>query len=177
MQRATTMARISAKEAGGQNVVAFLDMLAASTHSTWVLDNSDDGYNVLEGSHGPIERENVYVAQRLLTFSTYDTFPPLDGVTVSEAGRYQLSELDYWRYAERLGLNDFRPLSQDRIAVAQIRERSALALIQSGHIGTAIAACANVWPHLSSKDFGNDPKRHAFLMSVYGNAGGTVAIG
>ncbi len=171
------MARISALEAGGHNVVAFLDMLAASTHSMWVLDHSDDGYNVLEGSHGPIEHEHVYVAQRLLTFRTYETFPPLDGVTVSEAGRYQLAELDYWRYAERLGLDDFSPLSQDRIAVEQMRERHALPLIQSGHIGTAIAACANVWPHLSPKDFGNDPQRHALLMTAYRNAGGTVAIG
>jgi len=55
------MARISAADAGGVNVLAFLDMLAWSELGSEILKQSDDGYNVIVGS----------LPGRLITFDDY----------------------------------------------------------------------------------------------------------
>ena len=44
------MARINAIQAGGKNVLAFLDMLAWSELGAEMLKQSDDGYNLTGGS-------------------------------------------------------------------------------------------------------------------------------
>jgi len=44
------MARISAADVGGANVLAFLDILAWSELGENILAQSDDGYNVIVGS-------------------------------------------------------------------------------------------------------------------------------
>ncbi|MDS0859925.1 glycoside hydrolase family 104 protein [Burkholderia pseudomultivorans] len=177
------MARISAEAAGGKNVLAFLDMLAASEIDAWTRQNSDDGYNVLVGSHGPIAKKNsagvrYVVPARLLTFNSYATHPNVYNAETNStaAGRYQLLSRYFAPYAKQLNLRDFSPASQDLIAIQQIRERRALPLIASGQIAAAIKACSNIWASLPGNDYGQHQNDIAMLIAAYKAAGGTVAI-
>jgi len=161
------MAAITPEQAGGRNVVAFLDMLAWSEGT----DNgrqptNDRGYDVLVG--GGI-------------FKGYSDHPrvlvdlPKLRIQSTAAGRYQLLRRYFDAYRKTLGLTDFSPLSQDLIALQQIRERRALPLIQQGHIREAIAEVANIWASLPGAGYGQHEQPIDDLLAAYARAGGTVA--
>lgn len=161
------MAQITSQQAGGVNVVAFLDMLAWSEGT----DNgrqptNDRGYDVLVGGglfRGYADHPRVVVdLPRLKIQST-------------AAGRYQLLRRYYEAYKKTLGLKDFSPLSQDLIALQQIRERRALPLIQAGRIPEAIKAVSNIWASLPGAGYGQHEQKLADLLAVCRRAGGTVA--
>lgn len=113
------------------NVVAFLDMLAWS-------EGTDNGKQPTK-EHG----YDVVVGGKL--FNGYADHPrelvslPRLGIKSTAAGRYQLLSRYYDAYRRLLGLKDFSPLSQDLIAIQQIRERRALELIKSGQVVKAIS--------------------------------------
>ncbi|WP_295573867.1 glycoside hydrolase family 104 protein [uncultured Stenotrophomonas sp.] len=161
------MAKINTKEAGGVNVVAFLDMLAWSEGT----DNGkqptrDRGYDVIVGGQ---------------LFKSYADHPrvlvdlPRLKVQSTAAGRYQLLRRYYDVYKKTLGLKDFSPLSQDLIALQQIRERRALPLIQAGKIEEAIKGVRKTWASLPGAGYGQHEHKLADLLAVYRKAGGTVA--
>ena len=172
------MARISAAAAGGQNIVAFLDMLAVSEIGAWLLAHSDDGYNVLVGSHGPEVRNGVQVAPKVLTFSSYATHPNVLNTELDStaAGRYQELHGNYQPYATKLHLLDFSPVSQDRMAIQQIRERGAISMILAGHVQAAIVACSNLWASLPGNNYGQHQNQLSMLIAAYQAAGGTVSV-
>lgn len=177
------MARITVSAAGGQNVIAFLDMIAASEIDAWTRQNSDDGYNVLVGSHGPITKKNsaggrYIIPAKLLTFPSYTKHPGTYNAELNStaAGRYQLLSRYYAPYAQLLKLNDFSPVSQDMIAIQQIRERRALPLIVAGQLAAAIKACSNIWASLPGNGSGQRQNELAMLTAAYRAAGGVVAI-
>ena len=161
------MTQITPQQAGGVNVVAFLDMLAWSEGT----DNgrqptTDRGYDVLVGGglfRGYGDHPRVLVdLPRLKIQST-------------AAGRYQLLRRYYDAYKKTLALKDFSPLSQDLIALQQIRERRALPLIQAGKVEEAIKAVRNIWASLPGAGYGQHEQKLADLLAVYRKAGGTVA--
>ncbi len=164
------MSRITAQEAGGANVVAFLDMIAHSELGAPLLAASDDGYNVIVGS----------TAAKPILFASYATHPnrligpPTIKVASTAAGRYQLLNRFYLPYKNLLHLPDFGPLSQDRIAIQQIRERRALPLIQAGKFAAAVAACSNIWASLPGNSYGQHQNELTNLLAAYKTAGGTV---
>lgn len=162
------MARISVEAAGGQNVVAFLDMIGASEIGAPLLKASDDGYNVLVGS----------TPARPLLFPSYATHPNVlnPALNSTAAGRYQLLHHWYVAYAQLLHLGDFSPLSQDLIALQQIRERKAIPLILDGQITAAIYACSNIWASLPGNSYGQHQNAVSMLVSAYRAAGGMVAL-
>lgn len=177
------MARIAAELAGGRNIVAFLDMIAASEIDAWTREHSDDGYNVLVGSRGPIDNRKGsnpphMIPARLLTFPSYATHPNILNreLNSTAAGRYQLLSRYYEPYRRLLGLADFSPVSQDLIAIQQIRERHALGLIASGQIMAAIHACSSIWASLPGNDYGQHQNDRMTLVSAYQRAGGAVSI-
>ncbi|MBA0329606.1 lysozyme [Stenotrophomonas maltophilia] len=161
------MAQITPQQAGGVNVVAFLDMLAWSEGT----DNgrqptNDRGYDVLVGGglfRGYADHPRVVVNL------------PRRKIQSTAAGRYQLLRRYYEAYKKTLGLKDFSPLSQDLIALQQIRERRALPLIQAGRIPEAIKAVSNIWASLPGAGYGQHEQKLADLLAVYRRAGGTVA--
>ncbi|WP_430317196.1 glycoside hydrolase family 24 protein [Pseudomonas sp. p1(2021b)] len=162
------MARISAADAGGPNVLAFLDMLAWS-EGTSTIKASDDGYNVLYG--GGLFQGYADHPRRKLTF-------PINGkpVTSTAAGRYQLLERYWDAYRVSLRLSGgFTPENQDRIALQQIRERKALADIKAGRIEQAIAKCSNIWASLPGNSYGQNPHRLDKLLSQWAKLGGVLA--
>lgn len=161
------MARITAAAAGGKNRVAFLDMLAVSEIGAALLAVSDNGYNVLVGST-PV---------RPLLFGSYTTHPDVynRALNSTAAGRYQLLYRWYGPYRAMLHLTDFGPVSQDLIALQQIRERCALPLIDAGHLLPAIKACSNIWASLPGNTYGQHTNGTAALQAAYVAAGGTLA--
>ncbi|MGQ5524245.1 glycoside hydrolase family 24 protein [Chitinimonas sp. PSY-7] len=164
-------ARISPAEAGGKNVIAFLDMIALSELGPALLAASDNGYNVIVGStpRQPVLFVSYHDHPRKLV-----KFPKL-GISSTAAGRYQLLARYYVVYQKQLGLSDFSPINQDRIAIQQIRERGALHLIQSGQIEAAIQRVRNIWASLPGAGYGQHENSLDRLLVAYTKAGGGLA--
>jgi muramidase (phage lysozyme) len=157
---------ISAAAAGGANRCAFLDMIAYSEIGPQLLAASDNGYNVLVGS----------TASKPLLFNSYATHPDVfnPALDSTAAGRYQLLFRYYAYYEKLLGLTDFSPLSQDKIALQQIKERSALASIDSGDVDHAIFLCSNIWASLPGSIYHQHVNPLTTLQTAYASAGGSV---
>ena len=162
------MARIDAASAGGQNVVALLDAIAWSEITPAMLAESDDGYNVMEGSR----------PGQMLLFDDYSTFPvrPLTSIhTSTAAGRYQLLARYWAPYQKLLNLPDFSPVSQDRIAIQQVRECRALPLIEAGSIVAAVQKIAHIWASLPGAGYGQRENKMSDVIAAYQQAGGNIA--
>ncbi len=163
------MAVITERQAGGKNVIAFLDMIAYS-ELKGLIEISDRGYNVIVGS----------TIKKPIFFSSYSDHPRRliqinSKLKSTAAGRYQLLSRYYDAYKKQLNLHDFSPLSQDLIAIQQIKERKAIALIKAGKFEDAVAACSNIWASLPGNNYGQHTNGIAELKSAYIKAGGTVA--
>lgn len=159
------MAVITEREAGA-NVPAFLDMLAFSEGT----DNgkqatSDHGYDVLVGGG---------------TFKSYADHPrvlvdlPRYKIKSTAAGRYQELSRNYDAYRALLKLQDFGPLSQDRIAVQQIRECGALPDVVAGRFDEAVRKVRKIWASLPGAGYGQHEQQIDKLRSVFANAGGRL---
>jgi muramidase (phage lysozyme) len=135
---------ISPVQAGGANVCAFLDLIAfaegtsRASGSASGLASRDDGYDVVVAGEGGPEIFTSYASHPFSpsrAAKLIRSHPPLYSTA---AGRYQLL-CRYWEiYRGTLRLPDFGPLSQDLIAIQQMRERGALAHLLSGDISAAI---------------------------------------
>ncbi|MDH2022931.1 glycoside hydrolase family 104 protein [Stenotrophomonas sp. GD03680] len=163
----TSAPEITPAAAGGVNVCAFLSMLAWSEGTdNGKQPTKDRGYDVIVGGQ---------------LFKSYADHPrvlvdlPKLKIQSTAAGRYQLLRRYFDAYKKTLGLKDFSPLSQDLIALQQIRERHALPLIQAGKIEDAIKAVRKIWASLPGAGYGQHEQKLADLLAVYSRAGGTVA--
>jgi muramidase (phage lysozyme) len=158
---------MTAAQAGGANRCAFLDMLAVSEIGAALIAETDKGYNVLVGS----------TPTRPLTFPSYSTHPNIFNAACDSdaAGRYQLMHRWYQPYASMLKLPDFSPLSQDKIALQQIRECRALPYIDAGQFSQAVAACNHIWASLTGSPYGQHTNPIEMLRAVFESAGGTLA--
>lgn len=158
---------ISPQQAGGKNVCAFLDAIAFS-------EGTDNGRQ-RTNNHG----YDVIVGGGL--FTSYADHPrklvalPSLGIKSTAAGRYQLLSRYFDAYKKQLGLKDFSPLSQDLIAIQQIRERKALQLIQAGQFEQAVRQVRNIWASLPGAGYGQHEHKLENLLAAYRKAGGTVA--
>lgn len=160
------MAEISAEEAGGQNVVAFLDMLAWSEGTDHPRQRSNDrGYDVIVGGE---------------LFSSYRDHPrrvvtlPRLGIKSTAAGRYQLLARFWPHYRDLLELDDFGPYSQDLVAIQLIRERRAIGDVKAGRIVPAIEKCRNIWASLPGAGYGQHEHKLEALLAEYKRAGGVL---
>lgn len=161
------MPRITAEQAGGANVCAFLDAIAVSEIGASLLHHSDDGYDVLVGS----------TDRAPLLFDSYATHPNVYNrrCNSTAAGRYQILARYWPHYRDLLKLPDFGPVSQDLYAIQQLRERQAVPLIVAGHFADAIAAMSNIWASLPGAQYGQHTNELAALQSAYTGAGGVIA--
>ena len=158
---------ISPQQAGGKNVCAFLDMIAYSEGTDNGRQRTNhNGYDVLVG--GGLFTGFADHPRKLVAL-------PKLGIKSTAAGRYQLLSRYYDAYKKQLGLKDFSPLSQDLIAIQQIRERRALPLIQAGQLEQAVRQVRNIWASLPGAGYGQHEQKIANLLAAYRNAGGTVA--
>jgi muramidase (phage lysozyme) len=161
------MASITAEQAGSENMVRFLDLIAFSEGTSTDPLAKKDGYDVIvSGIEGPE------------VFTDYSDHPFAKGraakvirrvpfLTSSASGRYQL-ELKWWRaYQPMLGLKDFSPISQDRVAIRQIKERLADAYILKGEIERAVRACSSIWASLPGNHYGQGGKSMQALLEKF----------
>lgn len=167
---------LTAAQAGGENICAFLDMLAVSEIGEALLSASDDGYNVLQGA----------TPHNVLTFDSYADHPYAkrpDGnyhvvtpPSVSTAsGRYQILVRWWPAYKSQLRLPDFGPASQDRYAIQQLHERGAVPDILAGRFDQAVMKCANIWASLPGANYGQHENDIEHLRVAYVARGGTLA--
>lgn len=149
------------------NQKAFLDMIAASEIGPALLAVSDDGYNVLVGA----------TAEHPLLFTSYATHPRIhnDALNSDAAGRYQFMGRYWDHYRAQLSLPDFGHDSQDRWALQLVRECSALADVEAGNVGAAIAKCASRWASLPGAGYGQHENKLDSLIAAYEQAGGSTA--
>lgn len=149
-----------------QNLRAFLDMIAYS-------EGTDN-----KGSPTKNHGYDVIVGHTL--FTNYSTHPnvlvplPKLGISSTAAGRYQLLYRYWLAYAKLLKLPDFSPLSQDKIAIQQIRERGAIPLIEDGDLHGAIAKCANIWASFPGAGYGQYEHKMESMIAAYKLAGGSI---
>lgn len=143
-----------------QNRKAFLDMIAWSEGTA---GKGDNGYNVVVGGKlfdGYLDHPRIKVKVR-------------EGLWSTAAGRYQVLERFFDHYRVTLGLPDFGPDSQDRIALQLISECKALADIDDGRIEAAIRKCASRWASFPGAGYGQPENKIGKLLDAYTKAGGT----
>ena len=109
------------------------------------------------------------------TFSDMSTHPnirkplpnnPRDYTTA--AGAYQITYTT-WKWLKVLaGVNDFTPLSQDKMAVAYLRKLGALKDIVDGNYNAAIQKSSKVWEAITV------PRLKARMDVAYQNYGGSM---
>lgn len=169
------MPRISHTDAGGINVCAFLDMLAWAEGTTRIK-GSDDGYNVIVGGAlfddqgTPCDMMDDYLdhPRKLVSLPRWN-------IKSTAAGRYQLLSRYFDPYKRQLGLPDFSPVSQDRIAIQQIREQGALPALGRGNLAEAVRRCANIWASLPGAGYGQHEQKLDRLRLEFIRAGGVTA--
>ena len=152
------MARISAVDAGGVNVLAFLDMLAWS-EGTSTIKSSDDGYNVLVG--GKLFHDYSKHPRVLVPLPRY-------GINSTAAGRYQFLARTWDAIVNNYGFKGrFIPEAQDLAAIKLLTECGALQLIKAGRIPQAIAKAAPIWASLPGAGYGQREHKLAALLGIY----------
>ena len=162
------MPRISAAQAGGSNVCAFLDLIAWSEGT----DNGsqatkDDGYDVVVG--GGLFDSYADHPRRLIDL-------PSLGIKSTAAGRYQILSRYWDHYRKQLGLvGGFTPENQDRVALQLVRECKALDDIKAGRIAEAIHKCRSRWASLPGANYGQHEHKVSNLLAAYSKAGGFLA--
>lgn len=96
-------------------------------------------------------------------FDKFDSHPNVVGLRTKEgpstaAGRYQITNTTYNDIAPRLGIKDFSPESQDKIALELIKRGGALEDIQKGDYRTAVNKLGGTWASLPSSPY-SQPKK------------------
>lgn len=157
---------ISPDEAGGQNVCAFLDMLAWAEGTDIPTQRTNNhGYDVIVG--GSLFDDYSRHPNRLIAL-------PRLGISSTAAGRYQLLYRYWLAYTKSLRLTGFSPLVQDKIAIQQIKERRALPMLANGDLAGAIGACRNIWASLPGAGYGQHEQKYDGLKAAYLLAGGEI---
>ena len=152
------MPRISAADAGGTNVLAFLDMLAWS-EGTSTIRESDDGYNVLVGG-GLFDDYSVH-PEKLIRL-------PRLKISSTAAGRYQFLAGTWRAIVRNYGFKGrFIPLAQDLACIKLLKECGAYPHIVAGRIREAIAAAAPIWASLPGAGYGQREHKLSQLLEIY----------
>jgi len=152
-----------------RNTIAFLDMIAYSEIGPEMLSmpETDQGYRVCVGS----------TPHKLILFDDYSRHPRrrCDALNSDAAGRYQVMGRFFEPYRKQLGLPDFGPQSQDRIALQMLRECHAVELIGRGQFAEAVSACKSRWASLPGAGYSQRENALQRLMQAYMNSGGAVS--
>ena len=165
------MPRISAAIAGGQNRCFFLDLIAFSEGTSTSPITQDQGYDIIvTGIDGRHRFDDYFRHPNRAVVVNHS------GLISTAAGRYQLL-FRYWQaYQKLLNLPDFSPVSQDKIALQQMKEQGALRYIDQGNIATAIMKCSNIWASFPGNLYGQHQTSIQDLLDKFKSLGGTITI-
>jgi muramidase (phage lysozyme) len=101
-------------------------------------------------------------------FEDYQAHPNVVGLRTKEgpstaAGKYQITNTTYKDVASKLGINDFSPESQDRIALELIKRGGALEDVQKGDYNAAIGKLGKTWASLPSSPYSQPKKSQSWV--------------
>jgi muramidase (phage lysozyme) len=142
---------------------AFLDLIAWSEGAKYdtIVTGVDGASTFTDFSTHPFANGKPAILVR----EPCVAFPK--GLYSTASGRYQLM-LRWWLpYKTLLGLTDFSPASQDAIALQQIRERRAIALIEAGNMDLAVEACNNIWASFPGNNYGQGGRSLEGMLAQY----------
>lgn len=152
-----------------------LDTIAWSENKPALLEQSDDGYNLIVGS----------LPGRPITFGTYAdhprrmmTFQLRNGSTIKStaAGRYMFLARTWDGLRQALRLPDISPANQDRGCIELLRECGALPHILQGSIPKALEVAAAIdreratWASLPGAGYGQPENKLFDLLHVFGTS-------
>lgn len=163
---------------GGQNVAAFLDMLAVSEGTDIPRQPTKNrGYDVMVG--GALLSSLADHPRTVVSLKKRDGSPVMNQITgkplqSSAAGRYQFLRATWDDLAKRCSLTDFGPVSQDRAAVALLQQCGAYPLIRLGKFTEAVQAARKIWASLPGAGYGQPEHSIEKLSAAYIAAGGTL---
>ncbi|GAC1466012.1 MAG: glycoside hydrolase family protein [Chamaesiphon sp.] len=83
------------------------------------------------------------------------------------AGRYQMMDFNWSELAPKLGLKDFSPQSQDRMALELIRQQGAVEDLLAGRFEDAVYKVSGIWASFPGNDYEQNPKSIEELSYVY----------
>lgn len=104
-------------------------------------------------------------------FDDFTKHPNVVGLRTAEgpstaAGKYQITGTTYRDVAPKLGITDFSPESQDKIAMKLIERAGAMDAVQRGDWNTAIGKLGGTWASLPSSPY-KQPKRTAEFVQKH----------
>ncbi|MDE2099139.1 MAG: glycoside hydrolase family 104 protein [Patescibacteria group bacterium] len=161
------------------NRPAFLQMIGISELGKELISLSDRGFNVIVGS----TPEKLHLFNMMPNGEPdYSDHPRQEvwfqnlGVYSSAAGLYQINEKNYDFYKKELGLRNFAPDAQTRIASRLITECQAWDAIDQGSLPEAIMLCSSRWASLPGNTYGQHENAYAALQDAFIQAGGKVSV-
>lgn len=135
------------------NVRAFLDMLAFAEGTS-----GKDGYRMLFGG-GKFSDFSRHPDKCIAFFNKQKGRRDCS----TAAGRYQILD----KTAANLGMKDFTPASQDKAAVALIRQAGALADVEAGRLEEAVGKVRRTWASLPGAGYRQPEKNMEELRRVF----------
>lgn len=132
-----------------ENVRTMLDMIAAAEGTA---GRGDNGYNIEFGG-GQFQGYDKH-PEKLYEFTQTDGKKN----KTSAAGRYQFLARTAQNLQHQMGLTDFSPKSQDKMAIELIRQAGALDNVLMGDYESAIHKLGKIWASLPSSPYAQ-PKR------------------
>ncbi len=109
------------------------------------------------------------------TFNDFSTHPKIKqcvrvsgrNVCSTAAGAYQMLDISWNDLQPDLGLKDFSPPSQDKMAIEYIRRNKAIDDVESGNVEMAFCKVGKVWASLICNDYEQHPKTIEELRNYY----------
>lgn len=142
---------------------AFLDMIAFAEGTS-----GPNGYRTLFGGH-LFDSFADHPRQRFAFTNKLG-----EQLYTTAAGRYQFLSRTWDDCAKRLSLPDFSQASQDLAALELIRQRGAMADVDSGRISKAVSRCAPIWASLPGAGYAQPEKKLNTLLAQYSANGGNL---
>jgi muramidase (phage lysozyme) len=138
------------------NFDAFLYAIGISEGTINSPITKDRGYDVLvSGINGPARFDSYASHPNILVTVNHN------GLKSTAAGRYQILYHNFLYYKNLLGLDDFSPEAQDKIALQMIKETGADGDIESGDIQSAVVKVAHLWASFPGEGY---PMQHQNTM-------------
>ena len=136
-----------------------------------------------EGTSGPNGYRTLFGGKLFSDFSKHPNIKvPFRNTYSTAASAYQILNRTWIIYKAKLGLTDFSPASQDKVAIELIRGEKALDDVIAGRFDTAIDKCQNIWASLpdvkggeKNAGYNQNPKSLAELQKIYTKNGGQFA--
>lgn len=191
-------------EPAAQSLLAVESLLATLDPLTYwptMTDEATEAANVsaflwtircAEGTAGSDGYRTMFGGRKFASYADHPRNPLqfVDGdgrrLWSSAAGAYQFlavsplpsggwTKVNTWdRIADKLGLPDFSPSSQDAAAVALINEAGALNDVRAGRFGAAVEKVRRIWASLPGAGYAQPERSMEWLESQYMRAGGVV---